>query len=51
MVGCPHQDAEEPVEEKKEEEPKVEEKKEYGFKGVLGASITYAYAKIFEIFD
>merc|ERR1711994_423950 len=43
--------AEEPVEEKKEEEPKVEEKKEYGFKGVLGASITYAYAKIFEIFD
>ena len=41
------------VEEVSEEKIEVETevRKEYGSMGMLGASITYAYSKIFEIFD
>ena len=41
------------VEEVREEKIEVETevRKEYGSLGRLGATITYAYSKIFEIFD
>merc|ERR1711990_1081675 len=41
------------VEDVREEKIEVETevRKEYGSMGILGASITYAYSKIFEIFD